>query len=176
MDPIELPEARALAGRVAMRAQLDDVRLLRLSSELQDFGPVTTLGSDVEMAPQHTEFDEGAHSFVAAVDFTVKITKADSHAEDASDTLVAVIEVSYGALYGLDYDPSMTGDEVQAFVQTVGLLALYPYVRELVQGVTSRMGLPPLVMPIMRQPLLPALLHHHEHDEDGSVAAQDQDD
>ncbi len=47
-------------------------------------------------------------------------------------------------------------DTIDAFGRTTVVFAAYPYVRELVQSLTSRAGIPPLLLDLYRLPLSPA--------------------
>lgn len=69
---------------------------------------------------------------------------AEQRSLDAGE--VARLEFQFAALYQLTGDDvvEFPEDELDAFGQTTGLLALHPYAREFVATMTGRMGLPPL--------------------------------
>jgi preprotein translocase subunit SecB len=143
MTTADIDDQRDLAARAAGCADLVDIRLFESSSKLVEVVAAdVALASDMQVEPTMTV--EG-DALVARVRFRVEITRADD------DSPVAGVECTYGALYRLPSEHDLPRNELQAFSQSVGLLALYPYAREFTQTVTTRMGLPPLVLPILRQ-------------------------
>lgn len=151
MTTADIGESRHLAARVAGCADLLDIRLFAAGADLTSpMAPDTQLASDLEVSPALERQDET--TFVAALQFKVVITKADDKSE------VASAQCDFRALYELPEGKDLSDDELEAFVRSVAMLAIYPYARELVQSLTSRMGLPPLVLPILRQPLMGPLV------------------
>lgn len=143
MTTADIDDQRDLAARAAGCADLIDIRLFESSSKLVEVVAAdVSLASDMQVEPTMTVDGD---ALVARVRFRVEITRADD------DSPVASVECTYGALYRLPSEHDLPRNELQAFSQSVGLLALYPYAREFTQTVTTRMGLPPLVLPILRQ-------------------------
>jgi hypothetical protein len=75
--------------------------------------------------------------------------------QDPDETTVR-IAFKLAGLYSIDDrepDIKFSDEELDAFGQTTGQLALYPYAREFIASLTGRMGLPALQIPVMRIPL-----------------------
>ena len=88
---------------------------------------------------------------VTAVSAASESEDEDSEA-DGSDE-IATVNFKLNALFQVERTPdgeAFTQSELEAFGQTTGQFALYPYARELVFDVTGRMGLPALHMGVMR--------------------------
>ena len=72
--------------------------------------------------------------------------------DEAVQPEVVAAEVSFTllALYSLrelaDGAEEVTTDELEAFAETTGLMALHPYARELIQDQTARLDLPALTI------------------------------
>lgn len=154
---VDLRAAQKEAARVASLADIADVRLFRCDLRFERFPKESqSLSWEVEMTPS-TQYEEGDDYFVLEVDYKVVIREAEESASDdeSSGTELSTIEFTMAALYTLDIrddkqDP--TPDELDAYAKTMGTLALYPYSREFVQNMTSRMGFPPLTLSTIRLP------------------------
>lgn len=75
--------------------------------------------------------------------------------EDAA--LVGTIKFVLASLYQLhlpeEDNPPFTDDELEAFAETTAQFAMYPFARELVRDLTSRLSLPPLTLPMLKTTL-----------------------
>ncbi|MBN1908221.1 MAG: protein-export chaperone SecB [Pirellulales bacterium] len=60
------------------------------------------------------------------------------------------IEAAFELLYEIGGQEKIALEQMRAFGQIVGVNNAWPYWREFVQSTTTRMGLPPLTMPLMR--------------------------
>ncbi|MDQ3487871.1 MAG: SecB chaperone [Acidobacteriota bacterium] len=150
---------RALAARVAAKAEIADVRILQSTFALEKFpAGAQRLGWTLELEPA-TEFDAGDDHFVVSCRYIVTIDEAaeeDSSRTADSDGAVARIEFTMAALYELGYaesDSRPTAEEVTAFGASTGAFALYPYARAYAQDVSTRLGLPPLTLSVHRVPI-----------------------
>lgn len=94
-------------------------------------------------------------------EFSLDMSAVPTHAEDddvninpddAEGEQVAEINFNLHAIFKVQHKPDepFTESELNAFGQTTGQFALYPYAREPVAGLTGRMGLPPLHLGVMR--------------------------
>ncbi|MBA3293772.1 MAG: hypothetical protein H0T40_08545 [Geodermatophilaceae bacterium] len=150
---------RALAARVAAKAEIADVRILQSTFALEKFpAGAQRLGWTLELEPA-TEFDAGDDHFVVSCRYIVtidEVAEEDSSQTADSDGAVARIEFTMAALYELGYadsDLAPTAEEVTAFGASTGAFALYPYARAYAQDVSTRLGLPPLTLSIYRVPI-----------------------
>jgi hypothetical protein len=157
-----LSAARKQAARLAARTDIRDVRLLRSSAEIVRLPvdePLLSYEFDSDSA---VEYEPGGESFVVRGTYRLSIKAAKTAEEaDASDDPagdVARIEFEHAALFVIDLshgeDPPDV-EELNAYAVTTGQFALHPYVREYVSNVTSRLGLPPLTLGVLRVPLHP---------------------
>jgi preprotein translocase subunit SecB len=71
----------------------------------------------------------------------------------------------------LEDAPEFDDDHLEAFGAFTGVFAAHPYVREALQNLTIRLGLPPLVLDVVRMPIdAPAL--QTESGEPGDTSTQ----
>jgi hypothetical protein len=166
---VSLPEARRKAARVAARAEIRDVRMLKSAVELVQFPSLAphlryTLDADVNV-----EYEEGATSFVVGVVYNLTIDQPLS--DDGSGAVkeetppsngetqvprVATLNFELAALFTLemrDGDEPVKDEELEAYASSTGRLLLYPYAREYVYDVTGRLGLPALTMGVLQEPI-----------------------
>ncbi|WP_404387827.1 hypothetical protein [Humibacillus xanthopallidus] len=159
MSDLVIPWSRwEASGRVGARAQVQDVRLYSLKTQLKEFGadPPYTVDLEVDATAQR---DDDANFFVISAEYTLKTNaygeEQDAH-DDAVEAEIEVAEVSFTllALYGLgepaDDDEPLSTDELEAYAESVGVMTLHPYARELIQDQTTRLGLPGLTIGVAK--------------------------
>jgi hypothetical protein len=153
---MDLSVAQRKAARVAAMADLRDVRLFKASVDFGRFPQGSQpLSWNLEMTPTAT-FDDGADYFILEIEYVVEISEVgiDLTAGDESPG-IGSISFKLAALYDLHAPPKKpqpTVEELNAYAKTSGTMAVYPYAREFVQNMTSRMGLPPLTLSTLRLP------------------------
>lgn len=148
---------RHLAARIGGQAQLLDIRTRSLNATLDaPPEPGYELGYELETDLEHVRVDD--RLLVEATYSLEAVQRPPGEAKDQVGDPFAVLGFSLLAIYDL---PTPKGggdysdDEFHAFAQTTVQFALYPYVRELVQSLTSRLAIPPLTLGTMRLPLEP---------------------
>lgn len=134
---------RVLAARVSAGVDLLDLRIRRIEAEL------------------HSAAAEGPFSF--KLDVTPAVSRADKLAvysleyqfssKDSDDQLVLDGTVELSVLYQLPGDRELNDDDLTAFGEISVLFTAYPYLREILHSLTGRMGLPPLILDVMRSPV-----------------------
>ena len=62
------------------------------------------------------------------------------------------IKASFILLYQLPTDKDFSIDDLNIFASVNGIFNCWPYWREIVQNLTTRMGLSPLIIPLLRIP------------------------
>jgi Preprotein translocase subunit SecB len=156
-----LERERSLAARVAGCADLHDVRLFGVGANLET--PVVegelsyTLSSDVSY---QTLGEPVVRTVIVTGEYEVTVLESNESADDAADEgddetdKVAEVRFTLAALFSIpeldeDEEP-FSVEEYEAFAGTTGQFALYPYAREFVSDVTSRMGLPALHIGALR--------------------------
>lgn len=123
--------------------ELLDLRIRRLNAEL------------------HRPAAEGPFSFT--LDVSASVSRADKLAvysleyefssRDSDDQLVLDGQLALSVLYQLQSDSDLDDDDLTAFGEVSVLFTAYPYLREILHTLTGRMGLPPLILDVMRSPL-----------------------
>ena len=157
MNEVEQEEMRNrdIAKRLAARAELLDVRLLKVLAELESQptrsnGLAYSVNSDVEV-----EYEDGDSHFVVSVTYNIDIEEPRMSSDDEAESgsKIAGIRFTQAALYALDMreDESWpAAEEMGAFGATTGQFALYPYAREFVSSMSMRLGLPALTLPMFK--------------------------
>jgi hypothetical protein len=140
-------DPRLLAGRLAGCAELHDVRLVRLSSELSDgsLDPPFSVKVEVEPACQVEGFEDGVWQAFYTFSYRVDLSTDDGP--------VAHVECKLQSAYGFRTPDAPQEIELVAFGETTVVLGLHPYLRELIHGITARFGIGPVVLPVYRQPI-----------------------
>jgi preprotein translocase subunit SecB len=122
---------------------LREVRLLESSNFLKvssDEFKITNIEQNIYIEPR-----QNLETSVIALVFHLKL-KGKS---DADEEMLRVA-AKYGAIYNLKTKEQFEDEIISKFSQFVGLNVIWPYWREFVQTMTSRMGLPPLTLPLVR--------------------------
>jgi len=147
-------EDRLDAARIGGRAHFADVRLIRSAVTLDHFpNPDLELSYNLSMQPS-IEYDEGHTHFVVRTSYVIEIFQTsepddDESTEDVADVF-ATLDFEYGGLFFLPPNDPPTTSELEAFARTTGTFALYPHAREYTNSTTSRMGIPPLTLDLLR--------------------------
>lgn len=142
-----IEEHRQLAARVAGQAEIQDVQVFKLTAELlMHPQPNEGLSYDLQQSIKYTQPSNS--TLVTEGTYELEIWQ-QHEAEERSN--LATVSLVAGALYQLpDDEPSHSDEELQAFAETTGQFALYPFVRQQIYDLTGRIGLPPLVLGLLR--------------------------
>ncbi|SCL21223.1 hypothetical protein GA0070616_2239 [Micromonospora nigra] len=137
-------------------ADIADVRLFNAQLNFEHFPEEgNDLTWHLEMTPSFS-YDEGDDFFILEIEYEVEIQELVDgiSSEDAQPRKLATIAFKLGSLYRLDVNGRNPpeGAELYSFSKTTGTIALYPYAREFVQSMSSRMGLPPLTLATFKLP------------------------
>jgi len=135
---------RMRAGKVGRLVDIESVALRSVEARLPpphpDGGPVeieaTWESSHSRPTPDHVAF---AHR--------VALVAAAPHEFQ--------VDAEFELLYRLPVDADVDNEDLAAFAEVSVSFSAFPYVRELVHGLTARAALPPLVLPPLRSPLDP---------------------
>lgn len=131
------------AASIGARASILDVRQVKVSADLKRVTD-TPLHADVD----HT-FDwrlEGT-TLLCQAGCEVRITERESGDEVFDATVV------YGCGFAISDIEGLDDSAYEEFAKVNATLCLYPYIREAVQSLTSRAGLPPFVLGTFRVPV-----------------------
>ena len=136
-----------LASTVAKRVQIQDVYVIRSESRrlLPIHQGVPESACLLYGCRADYELVAGAHELDVAVSLFVS-AKAD---DSASGVDVFRIESVFHLRYTLSGDEVPNESQLEAFAKLNGIYNVWPYWREYVQSSSARMGLPPVVLPVL---------------------------
>lgn len=141
MKPLVTP------NRVIAAVQLEDVRLRAGSFSRRVSSPAEAGRVTVEISHSaHAEPLSEKSAFLVVFTGNAALRPAESSSKEPALEAHVEIELRYGHPEGMDFQP----DELEAFANLNGVFNAWPYFREFVQSVTTRMGLPPFVLPVFR--------------------------
>lgn len=153
----QVDRERGIAARVAGGADLRDVRLFGVAAKLETASVEGTLSYGMTSDISFQTVGEPVTSLVVTGEYEVAIrdsVDSDEVQEDEDPSAVGDLKFSLAALFALperDPDEDQFADsEYEAFAATTGQFALYPYAREFIADITSRMGLPALHVGVLR--------------------------
>jgi hypothetical protein len=89
--------------------------------------------------------------FAAIVDLGISVGYKEDHEFDKDSSGDPIkISATFLLLYSIESD-GLSQREIEAFVSTMALEHVWPYWREYVQSMTTRMGFPAMTIPILSQ-------------------------
>jgi preprotein translocase subunit SecB len=131
------------AARVGAVADLLDLRIRKIGAELHRPAAEAPFSFNIDVTPSVSR-----NARLAAYSLVYQFSSKDNE-----DQLVLDGTVELSVLYELPADSEFSDDELAAFGQISVLFTAYPYLREILHSLTGRMGLPPLILDVMRSPL-----------------------
>jgi preprotein translocase subunit SecB len=127
------------SDQVTTAASLVDLRLRHVSADLLILVPELELEIWPTVEPKMTLLDH-----YVAYDVTYEIT-----AQDARGRRAVEARVTYTIIFEFEENDNLSSDDFAAF-GAIGVLSVaHPYIRELLHNLTSRMGIPPLLLEVM---------------------------
>lgn len=143
------PEQKAAAlARIVAEVELEDVQLVDATVHRQRGAPVGPL--HVVVAPTakvRDVLEDGRFDLEVGIRVTAS-------ADDAREPHIE-ISMSFALQYRMEGGARASKEELKEFAAGNGVFNAWPYARELVHSLTTRMGLRPLILPVMRR--LPGL-------------------
>lgn len=127
--------------------EIEDVRLVEANVATKVRSPSDTGAVDllVNRTAEISEHQEENGTFFVVATMRAQVI-AEQAKEDALVSIEARFEIEYRLPEGFHVDP----ETLTAFAETNGIYNAWPYWREFVQSMFVRMGLPPLVLPLLR--------------------------
>ena len=128
---------------LAKQLELIDLRLLdsastiKLDTEIQN---VTNINHSINIS--FNKLNEPAR---IAFQYSLSVFGVSKSQEE-----VIRISATYGEMFRVKSGETFPNDKLEIFGQIVGLNIIWPFWREFVQTITTRMNIPPLTLPIMR--------------------------
>lgn len=143
------------AARVSSVVSLREIRLIQLEFHLQPISGEQTL--DVRLGAEARYHQEDtALIYTVAFDVSAYV----SSEPDADE--VFSCRVGYLVDYEMDPVEELSDEAFETFGRVSVVFSTYPYLREVVQSVTGRAGLTPLILDVIRSPL--TLIPSHTDD------------
>ena len=138
-----MTDPRTLAAQVGAKADLLGVALRSSSAELTPPNDVEHLEMTVSW---ETSFERLAES---QVEYRYRVAVTDAQTESF------YVRAEYALTYALDPAAELSDEHLEAFGDVSVAFSAFPYARELVQSLTARASLPPLVLGTLRAPIDP---------------------
>jgi preprotein translocase subunit SecB len=129
----------AAVNRVAKRVDLTGVRLVEISAKSDPHAMGPKLSPAVDLNCTVGEHD--AANIQVLCDYTFS-------AETETDKAIQST-IRYLLLYEVSGEETPSDSDLAEFAKANGALHSWPFVRELLYGLTSRMGFPPYTLPVM---------------------------
>lgn len=148
----------AAVGRIARRVEFKGIRLTEISANCDPrvLGP---LAPDVDVTCFLGELSATGVEVICDYSFTVL-----SHEQRAASGAL-----KYLLSYDLTGSDPVSNDDLTEFARSNGVLHSWPFVRELLFALTSRMGYPPYTLPVMHFVSKPATEEAHRAAEDSDA-------
>jgi preprotein translocase subunit SecB len=138
-------DPHTLAAQVGAKADLLGVALRSTSAELLPPQDVEQLEMTVSW---ETSFERLPES---QVEYRYRVAVTDAQTESF------YVRAEYALTYALDATAKLSDEHLDAFGDVSVAFSAFPYAREIVQSLTSRASLPPLVLGTLRAPIDPPL-------------------
>jgi preprotein translocase subunit SecB len=128
-----------LIREVAQRISINSINLVATNAIFDEAkGP---LPDDADVSVNHRyRVDSESNAIVVEIDFKMESGKC------------LAIMVTYQIEYRAKSLEGLEDKHFKAFAQFNGMYNLWPYIREYVQSLVGKMGLPPIVLPVMTVP------------------------
>lgn len=128
----------AAIGRVSRFSELKDIRLIEVSAKC-DPTAVGPLESEVSHDSSVLNRDNDSLQVSISYHFVGR----------AAETQVIEVTITYLVVYALKAPEPLADEDVSQFAAANGTLHSWPFVREFLHGMTSRMGFPPFKLGVM---------------------------
>ena len=129
-------------SRAASVLEMKDLRLVKLTWEMTGAPVVPPYSFDMEPQLGYARQDKEV-AFQVAHHFTVY-----SQGDKTKPLLTG--DAIYQVGYRLTDSIQLNDEDLSVFGSSTVVLAVYPFLRELLHSLTARSGLPPLVLPLIR--------------------------
>lgn len=149
----------AAIARIAKKAELKSLRLIAITAESKP-SVMGTLVPNVELECKPGTLEGGMLEVLCEYTFTAHSNEVQA----VSST------ITYLLVYDISGVESPNEEDLAEFARANGTLNSWPFVREVLFGLTSRMGYPPYTLPLMHFSTKPKEKTQAEPDEVAPVA------
>lgn len=141
-ESMETPQGDLVEQVAALhrRLHLTDVRVQRLKAESLEEPPFDVRSIQIHSGPCEVLLEPPR--FAARVNQTVTLRGSE-------EQTLAEVEVALIVDYVLDDGPELTEDAVSTYVERNTYFTAHPYLREILQNATLRLGLDPVVLGVL---------------------------
>ncbi|MFJ3616292.1 hypothetical protein [Streptomyces hydrogenans] len=122
------------------RLHLANVRLQRLRAETMEEPPLDVHSIQIQGGP--------CEILVEPPRFAVRVNQAVA-LRDADGTTTAEVDATFVIDYTLDEGPELSEEAVTTYVENNTYFTAHPYLREVLQNATLRLGLEPVVLGVL---------------------------
>jgi preprotein translocase subunit SecB len=129
----------AAIARVAKKAELKSVRMIEISARCETAVLGTTLVPAVNLECKPGALSKGTFEVLCEYEFSARIDKVQ----------VVESKITYLLAYEISGTEDPSPEDLAEFARANGTLNSWPFVREVLFGLTSRMGYPPYTLPLM---------------------------
>jgi preprotein translocase subunit SecB len=129
----------AAVARVSKHVELKDIRLIQIMAKCEPkvYG---TLEPSVDVSCSVSTFTDSA--IEVSCEYKFNVSSAEAKVADA--------EINYLLNYEIQGSPGqLETSDIAEFARANGALHSWPFVRELLYALTSKMGYPPFTLPVM---------------------------
>ena len=135
----------AAVARVSKRTELKDIRLTEMSAKCNPKIP-GPLEPKLDLECAVSSRDASTLEIVCNYQFVVRSVQTQL---ESDSTQVAEAAIKYLLFYELHGTEPLAEDDLAQFALGNGTLHSWPFVRELLYELTSRMGYPPYTLPVV---------------------------
>lgn len=128
--------------------EIDLRQVLRLRDVLLH-GCQVRRGAATHLRPGAVEGDVEITAHNDDAEVVLYLVRVLTRLHSTDDALIAQIDVTFAALYDSAVDSTSLPDDLLAQFSQTARLDVHPYVRELLAGLTTRMGLPTVTLPVL---------------------------
>jgi preprotein translocase subunit SecB len=137
----------ASAVKVSERVDLQSVKLLTCDCKQK---PKSTEGPNTFAIEKTCRFEVDKEKNIVGAFIQFTLNAFGEGVEQKKENSFLVIDATFLLLYHIRSTEGLDDEAFSSFAEANGVYNAWPYWREFVQSVTSRMGLPTLTVPVFR--------------------------
>lgn len=146
-----------IISKIAHCIELKDIYLLKSECNLFD---ECFLNNNNEKINIHQSFQGNIKDLVPGKKFKVLVefklkTEDLQDASEKDKKIIFLINATFILVYSFNQKEDFKKDDLGMFANVNGVFNCWPYWREFVQNITPRMGLPSLIVPLLKIPKKP---------------------
>jgi len=140
-------DLRVLLARVVAGVSLAEVRLVEASAVARIRNPSAVPDAQMTVSDGARVLARDEHGFTVGVRLASHVVERGGEPSEQSPV---VISATYELRYQLADAEGASDDVLAEFARVNGTFNAWPYLREFVQSMSTRMNLPPLMLPVLK--------------------------